>query len=1214
QDNVQDIPAFLRLCAAGVGSDPRYEILLRALFRTRGTVDSGLPLLELGECEGVLDRLRGYARELGLKTTPSAARDSVCYAAKANSFVVRADGRLNKCTVGLEEPNNQVGRIHGDGTVEVDASKLRWWMRGVWSGDAEERVCPLRGRAEPPAPSRPAFAPRLAVVGLTLLLAGGAAMAGPARAALPIAADSAGVSGAPAVGGAPADTGAALESRPTLDTIRIWNKTGRSSVAERAARALLADAERDHGPESVEAAEILDEIAIALRRTGRSGEPEALEICERALRIKERAFGRDDPRVAASLHNLGLLHRARQDPRRALAILEETLVIQERGLGRNDPSIAKTLLALGSVCADLEDYDTALPYMEGGIAIEEIALGPGDPQRAAGIDALAGLRYAMGDFAGAVPLYAEAIRLWEESPTPNPATVASSCSNLGGIYLEIGDYPKAIELLERSVRLYEQETAGREILLARALTSLGSAYDDAGEATRAIETLQRAVRILDAIDPRDTEFCLPLTKLGWLRLAGGAPDRAEEALQRSLAIQLGAPEADRSFLWITLRGLAMVARERGEWERARAYYEQAVEQVRSTSGPAHPDMGRTLAEFASFDLAAGDSLAAFETALRAAELNRDHLRLTLAGITERQALALTAQLDTGLDIAFAAIAGTLRLRSEDLIRRLWDSEVRSRALVLDEIGGRARWVEGAGELLDAARRLEAARGRLANLLVRGSSAGTPTPTPDLIAPARAEVEERERVLAARSSKFRTELDHAASGLDRVLAHLPRGSALVSYVGYGRGRDRSYLAMVVGATRALAVVPLGDASEIDHLIARWRALAGTPPKGGVRGAARAEDECRTAGSALRSRIWDPFAGLLADARLVLVVPVGTISLVGLAALPGRSGGYLVEVPPTIHYVSTERDIVRGSRAHAHGAGLLAVGDPAFDHAEVPAFSGSGDSVVASSPRLGAVSVLAYRDALASSDDFRAARFASLPGTHREIDEVVALWGRARGVIVLEGDRAGERSVKDLLPGRRVAHFATHGFFLDGSAGVRRDSGPPAEAPVRSETRGIGGLTSGKPAAPSPRTIRNPFHLSGLALTGANLRGRAGPDDEDGILVAEEIASLDLSSLDWIVLSACQTGLGEVHSGEGVLGFRRAFEIAGAGTLIMSLWAVEDDSARDWMRRLYEGRLQGMLDTSEAVQEAHLGVLRSLRGQGRAPHPFYWAAFIATGDWR
>jgi len=250
-------------------------------------------------------------------------------------------------------------------------------------------------------------------------------------------------------------------------------------------------------------------------------------------------------------------------------------------------------------------------------------------------------------------------------------------------------------------------------------------------------------------------------------------------------------------------------------------------------------------------------------------------------------------------------------------------------------------------------------------------------------------------------------------------------------------------------------------------------------------------------------------------------------------------------------------------------------------------------------------------LADCGSFRSVRFGPLPESKAEIDEIAKLWGRPEQVVLLEGEDAGERSVKELLPGKRVAHFATHGFFLDGRCGGAARVDGAVE-------RGIGGIATGAPppaaARPAAREPANPLLLSGLALAGANLRSEAGPEEEDGILTAEEIASLDLSGVDWVVLSACDTGIGDVRSGEGVFGLRRAFQVAGAGTLIMSLWPVEDRSARGWMTSLYEGRFRRNLETAEAVREASLCALHSLRTQGRSTHPFYWAAFVAAGDWR
>jgi CHAT domain-containing protein len=100
----------------------------------------------------------------------------------------------------------------------------------------------------------------------------------------------------------------------------------------------------------------------------------------------------------------------------------------------------------------------------------------------------------------------------------------------------------------------------------------------------------------------------------------------------------------------------------------------------------------------------------------------------------------------------------------------------------------------------------------------------------------------------------------------------------------------------------------------------------------------------------------------------------------------------------------------------------------------------------------------------------------------------------------------------------------------------------------------------------------------------------------------------------VLSACETGLGEVRVGEGVFGLRRAFSLAGARTLIMSLWQVDSEITRGFMTDLYRLRIAEGRSTADAVHAASRAALRGRRARGLSAHPFYWAAFVGAGDWR
>jgi CHAT domain-containing protein len=341
------------------------------------------------------------------------------------------------------------------------------------------------------------------------------------------------------------------------------------------------------------------------------------------------------------------------------------------------------------------------------------------------------------------------------------------------------------------------------------------------------------------------------------------------------------------------------------------------------------------------------------------------------------------------------------------------------------------------------------------------------------------------------------------------------------------------------------------------------------------AGRRERLYRTRATALRRRIWDPAAAVAGRAGRVLIVPDAALHLVDFAALPRDVGGYLVEGDTTLHYLSAERDVA--TTATGIGTGLLALGAPAFN--AVPA-----------SP------AIAMTAALRSDCVVRPGmRFASLPESGREVATIARLWAaEVDKPIIARGAEASEAFVKAFSPGRRILHLATHAYVL-GEGCL-----PP------------GGQATG--AAAQATLAQSPLLGAGLVLAGATRAGAQRPDGDDGILTAEEIAALDLEGVEWAVLSACDSGLGEVRAGEGVFGLRRAFQIAGVHTVVMSLWPVADAAARHWMEALYVARLRGHQLTADAVRDAGRGMLAAQRQAHASTHPFYWSGFVAAGDWR
>jgi CHAT domain-containing protein len=221
------------------------------------------------------------------------------------------------------------------------------------------------------------------------------------------------------------------------------------------------------------------------------------------------------------------------------------------------------------------------------------------------------------------------------------------------------------------------------------------------------------------------------------------------------------------------------------------------------------------------------------------------------------------------------------------------------------------------------------------------------------------------------------------------------------------------------------------------------------------------------------------------------------------------------------------------------------------------------------------------------------FQPLPSTGHE---ALAIKAVLPGASLLLREQATESALKQ-AESPRILHIATHGFFLSDQ------EAPPAEA------RGFFGADLLRASDPRfsewAANIENPMLRSGLALAGAN-QGKSG--DEDGLLTAMEVAGMDLWGTKLVVLSACDTGVGEVKNGEGVQGLRRALVLAGSESQVMSLWPVLDNTAKDLMVPYYESLRQGK-GRSDGLRQAQLQMLRSKDRR----HPFYWAAFIQSGEW-
>jgi CHAT domain-containing protein/tetratricopeptide (TPR) repeat protein len=952
---------------------------------------------------------------------------------------------------------------------------------------------------------------------------------------------------------------------------------------------------REEGGSAKDRARALGLLALLRRYEGRYDQ--ALKAVDESIALYRRSVS-DHPDVLPNIQIRGELLLLTGQVGSARQVFADLLVQEERILGADHASVPRTLRWLALTSSSVGDLTEARLLLDRAAPIANRWLARCHPETTGLLNDRANVVMSDGDYASAQSLYERALSVRQSCLGRSHSLTATLVHNLALLAAESGDYSRSERLQRDAIGIWTSVLGPNHPYVGRGLDALAEVYLLQGRTADARRTYERALEIRQkSLGASNPDVAWTLTNLARTAVAAGDPVVGRRRVEQAIDIyKLGGLPQEPDHMSRALGLLGAIEMQRGDFPAARMTFTEALSLREKIFGPAHPLSAETRRDIATADFSEGSYGAAIRGALHAERTGRDHLQFTIRYLPERLAMAYADKRPRGLDLALSVVAAGEIFE----VSRVFDSVIRSRGVILDELIARAQSTGSTEpELASLNAALTKARQRFANLMFRSLRGEDPVPQA-VLDEARQEREDAERALAARSVATRRELARASFGLPDLRQELPEGAALVSFVRYDRtlvvarpsGRTTqvspAYVAFVTTKDSDVRAISLGAASEIDRLVAAWQRVVRA---GAFDSSRNAESEYRSIARELRSATWDKVAAELGTARTVLVVPDGMLSLVNFASLPDNGNGYLVDEQRVIHYLSTERDLLReeGSR----GQGLLAVGGAAFDAEPRPSKSPAvrGGTCVAA----------------------KAVRFASLPGTLGELRDLAMLWPSAAGrgqLTILSGGDANETGVKQALTGRRIVHLATHGFFLG--------SGCDEKA---ANTRSVGGLVAASPSqpktsvlAPTPSALlENPLLLSGLAFAGANRRSGSSGVQDDGILTAEEIAGLNLQGTEWAVLSACDTGIGTFRSGEGVFGLRRAFQIAGAHTVIMSLWSVDDQATRDWMRSLYNGRLREGRTTADAVRDASLSVLRDRRAKGQSTHPFLWAAFIAAGDW-
>ncbi|HEX9163977.1 MAG TPA: CHAT domain-containing tetratricopeptide repeat protein [Thermoanaerobaculia bacterium] len=850
---------------------------------------------------------------------------------------------------------------------------------------------------------------------------------------------------------------------------------------------------------------------------------------------------------AVRLNDAGKIEESR-------ATAEHALETAKQVLAPDDVIIARLTWTLGRQERALGHYALARDEFQRTESIFESAFGRADPNTAVAI-AWIGLTYhSENDYVKASPLIQEAVAITERVLGSDSPRLVGRLISLSALHKSLQDKHGAMADLERALRIADKTLDPNDFQIAALLSNLGSIYTELGDYDRAVPLLRRSLQMLETrFGLEHPNVVVPLQELGIIARDRKDYDGARAILWRAEAVREKALGLRHPQTLALLTIIANIYNAEGDYDKALELHQRVLELLESNAGPYNELTMIELSNVARTYAAQGNGPCAIEYQTRVDDVLEKNLGWNLAIGSERQKLAYAESTSERTDrtISFQVSQAP---RDEAAAEHALLVLLQRKGRVLDAMSdtlstARPELTGDDQQLID---KFRAANAELAKVALNGPGKAPVGEYRAQLAKLESAKEQIETRISERSAAFRAE--HQPVTLAAIRTAIPSGAALIEFSLY-----KPYNARAPRETDAY-----GDPRYIAYVVRHhgrtaWKDL----------GSAKSIDDAVTRWrSALRDpqntdvdqiarivdrKLMQPLRSLLGNARQLLIAPDGQLDLIPFEALVDSRGDYLIE-KYRISYVTSGRDLLRLAVPRRSGTAPVVVADPLF-----------GEPAGAVPVKIASAAMA--RRSVTVGEDFSSVYFAPLAGTREEARTIHEIFPQAR---VLTGKDATKTALQH-VNAPEILHVATHGFFLQ-------------------TTR---------------NGARNPLLRSGLALTGANLTS-GGSDD--GVLTALEASTLNLWGTKLVTLSACDSGVGEVKNREGVYGLRRSFFLAGAETVVMSLWPVSDYVTQRMMTAYYSG-LQRGLGRGEALRQAELAMLH----QKQKRHPFYWASFIQSGDW-
>jgi len=823
----------------------------------------------------------------------------------------------------------------------------------------------------------------------------------------------------------------------------------------------------------------------------------------------------------------------------------------------------------------------------------------------------------------------EAETIFEDSTTAlleivgelHPTTLVAM-NNLGNIYEQMGLYDEAEPLLIQTLAGMETALGRAHPQTARTRNNLALLHESQGNFREAEPLYNTSYEhIVASLGENHPDAIGMQNNLAYLYMLMEEYDAAAamfEDLVERWSIVLG---AEHQNTLKSLNNLGRVYQRLGQFDEAEQSVLRALSARRNNLGEKHIDTIRSLVDLGSIYLDQGrldEALSELKLALKIAEevIGEQH-PYTFEALNN---LARVFEAQGRLNEAIELRETGLSRRSVFLDRMLWvtgenaregyirlhrpelDAYLSLLTKVSDPLRGKkaieaslqrkglllkvTSEIEQIAQLSSDPRlgaislELESARKNLAALTLSGPTAATQGKHAEALYALELRVNELQGELGRASVRYRSSI--AGVTADDLATALNDATALVDFLMYTDDGEPKVLAGVIVKENdevRYDLVEFADRAGLENSVIEYRTI--------IQDDLADEDEIIEVGQIAHELVWGPIEQSIGDIEYAYLIPDGVLNILPFNALMNEDEKYLIQTTD-LHVLTSGRDLLPNEYQLAQGEYVILAG-PDYNSDNVV-----GAKVLAAAA--GRRSVALKLGIRGAGGGLRGLNFSPLPGAEEEgrvITDRVKENEQANRVYF--GEQAQEQVLADISESPQILHLATHGFFLEADDTLRKrllkmQRGSDIQVPPPGD---------------------NPLLRAGLAFAGINSNAQYLGDIDttnDGILTALEVLGLNLSGTRLVVLSACETGLGEIHEGEGVYGLRRAFQEAGVAEVISSLWEVSDAGTRALMTDLYDRILDG-IPAREALRDTQLAMIDSPEWG----YPYIWSAFMIVGSY-